>query len=343
MNLKINEQNFEFFESFNVSLRYDSVASSFSLKLYFDPENPKHVELLRPATRICRLEHNGDLLITGYTTGFKFLDTAEPTLVTVSGYSLPGVLEDCQLPLDYYPLESIGVSLLDIAQRMVQPFGLGLQVDGWVRTEMEKPFEKTTADPFQTIKQYLSELASQRGVVLSHSADGSLLFTRALVNDQLPEIVFGSGTPGVEYDLQVNLQGMHSQISVQQEANDDGGNVSIFTVPNPYQNLYKTAVLNQTSGDDNDTITAAKMARAKELQNIKLQIKIDRWDKDNRIIRPNSVVAVANNPRIFITKETKFFIEAIDYIGDAEKMTATLHCVLPEAYNLDDPINIFKQ
>ena len=48
MELNIQNKKVEFFNDFDVVLKYDSIGSVFSFSGYFDPENADHKKLFKP-------------------------------------------------------------------------------------------------------------------------------------------------------------------------------------------------------------------------------------------------------------------------------------------------------
>ena len=344
MILKIKKRKFDFFNSFQLNLKYDSVASTFSFDDYFHPENKDHRELLHighfhPVT----VEHNGELLVTGILLSETFRGANVKKLTSLGGYSFPGVLEDCQIPTSIYPLQSDGLSLREIAEKIIKPFNIEMVIDSAVSKKMNEVYDTSTANELQPIKAYLAELASQKNIILSHTPEGKLLFTRANTNKpaildfNIPE---GGSIPGTAMSLTFNGQQMHSHITVIKQAGS--GNAGEETVTNPFVPFtFRPKVLVQNSGDDNDTRQAAKNALAKELQNIKLKITTDRWDIDGKIIKPNNIVSVIN-PDIYLFKKTNWFIESINFTGNEKQTTAVLNCVLPEVYNGKAPTYIFE-
>lgn len=346
MNLKINDRvrvrDVEFFNNFSMNLRYDSLSSTFNFGFYFDETNPDHRELACVSHyHEAIIEHNGELMTTGYILAQTFDDQPAKTLSQFAGYSLTGVLEDCQIPTSLYPLESNGLSLRQIATKLIKPFKLKMVVDSSVDAKMDKVFDKITANATQSIKDYLNELSSARDIVMSHNEKGDLVFTSAKVN-QAPILIIGDEPlPGISMSLAFSGQQMHSQITVLKEASKDGGNAGEATILNPYVPIvYRPKVISQNSGDDNDTKTAARMALSEELRNIVLTISIDRWEIDGKIVKPNNIIRV-KNPRLFLFKQTDWFIESIAYTGDNTSNKAVLTCVLPEVHNKAVPKNIF--
>ncbi len=345
MILKIKKRKYDFFNSFQLNLKYDSVASTFSFNAYFNPENKDHRELLHIGHfHPIEVEHNDELLVSGILLSEVFKDSSVKELTSLGGYSFPGVLEDCQIPTSIYPLQSDGLSLREIAQKMIKPFNLEMIIDPVVRKKMNAVYDTSTANESQTIKAYLSELASQRNIILSHTPEGKLLFTQAntkktpIIDFNVPD---GGSIPGTSMSLSFNGQRMHSKITVLKQAGD--GNAGQITVNNPFVPFtFRPSVLVQNSGDDNDTRKAAENALAKELQNIKLKITTDRFEVDDKIIKPNNIVSVIN-PDIFLFKKTNWFIESINFTGNEKQTTAVLNCVLPEVYNGKAPTNIFEE
>jgi prophage tail gpP-like protein len=288
------------------------------------------------------LEHNDELLLSGYILSEGFEDSSIPSLAAIAGYSLTGVLEDCQIPPTLYPLQSDGLTLREIAQKLIAPFKLSMVVDSSVASLMDSKYDTTTAEATQTIKEFLTSLAAQKNIIISHDEKGRLLFTRANTTRK-PILHYGDGgTPFTKMNLLFNGQAMHSHITVMKEADTDGGNVGDFTIRNPYvPHVYRPRVVIQNSGDDNDTEQVAKNLLADELKNIKLTIQTDRWELDGKIIKPNNLITVVN-PNVYLFKKTTWFIEQIDFVGTQESTTATLTCVLPEVYSGNVPEYIWK-
>ncbi|MBL4809476.1 MAG: hypothetical protein JKY43_05400 [Phycisphaerales bacterium] len=349
MELKINDRfenrKIKFFNRFSLNLVYNSIGSVFSFESYFDPDNIEHVELYAPSHfHECTLEHNGELLLTGTILSQGFGQSNKKQLVGLSGYSRPGVLEDCEIPTSSYPLQFDGLSLAQIARRLCAPFKIDVVIDDSVSSDMNKTFEVSTASESQNIKSYLADLAKQKDIILSHTEKGELLFTKANT-DGAPILEFDTtkgSLPGTTFSFNFDGQGMHSHITLQKQAS--GGNAGEQTIRNPYvvgSFSFRPTVKSQSSGDDNDTGKAAQRALANELKGIKLSITMDRWVIDDKIIKPNNTITIIA-PEIYIPRKETFFIESVKLSGDESKQTATLNCVLPSVYNGEKPVNIFR-
>lgn len=349
MELKINHRikngivDVFYFNNFEVNLVFDSLASTFSFDFLFDPYNKEHAELACVSHfHDCELKHNGATLITGRLLNQGFNESAVPEFSSFSGYSTPGTFEDCQIPPDLYPLQSDGLSVADIARKIANRFGIKVVIDPAVASDMGKAITKSTAEPTQTIKDYLTELTKQRHIVMTHDEKGNLFFTKAKM-DLKPILDLSDGMPGVDMKLNFNGQGIHSHITVMKQASSKGGNAGQYTIQNPFcpvRKIYRPKVVTQTSGDDITIEETAKQELAAELKNIPLIVNLDRWELDSGIVRPNNTITVFS-PKNYIFKKTKFFIERVNLKGDGKSTVAQLTCVLPEVYNGQVPKNIF--
>lgn len=334
----------EFFDEFTFNLKHDSVGSTFSFGFYFDPDNPDHKELACVSHyHECTLHDGGELLLTGFIISQDFAASPVKQLCTFSGYSKPGVLEDCEIPPQLYPLQSNKLSLKEIARKLIAPFKLTMIVDDSVSERMNKVFDTTTASETSTIKSFLHDLAKQKNIVISHNEKGELLFTESKTK-QVPILEFDltKGTiPGTSFKFKFNGQAMHSHITLQKQASADGGNAGEYTIKNPYVLVvYRPTTKSQSSGDDNDTELAARRELASELRNLTWTITLDRWHVNGKIIRPNNTITLYA-PELYGYVKVTLFIESVDFVGNASTQTATLNCVLPEVYTNEIPKSIY--
>jgi len=347
---RFRNRKVEFFNEFRFNLVHDAVGSTFSFKFYFEPFDIELKELACVTHfHEVTLEYNDELFLTGVLTSQDFTQNPVKTLATFGGYSKPGVIEDCQIPPSIYPLQSNGLNLEQIASKLIRPFKrnyeLTMAIDPNVQSKMNGSFKTTTATPTQTIKDYLTTLATQKDIIMSHNEKGQLYFTNANTK-QKPILEFDTTkgtTPGTEISMSYDGQGMHSHITMQKSASADGGNAGSYTIRNPYVigSVYRPAVKTQSSGTDNDTKTAARRALGNELRNIKLTIVTDRWVVDGKIIKPNNLISIIA-PELYLYYKKDWFIESINFSGNNQETVATINCVLPEVYNDDKVISVFR-
>lgn len=178
MIIKVGGHVISKYNEVNISLHYDSIASTFRFKYYFDPSNPSHRAISFPGRyQTCQIWHENILLITGRILINEFSDSAVKELSTIAGYSITGVLEDC--PCVFTPLESINLSLRSIAEACCRHYDIKVVVDPEVKDICDTPIPTSTPEVDETVKHYLDVLCSQRNVILSHTAKGELLLTKS--------------------------------------------------------------------------------------------------------------------------------------------------------------------
>lgn len=332
----------EFFSNFQLSLKYDSFGSSFSFEFYFDPNNPDHKELACVSHfHDCEIEHEGEILVTGFALSQSFKWTPTKQLATISGYSKPGFFEDCSIPLESYPLQFNGMSLLNIAKRLTKPWNeqtkykIGIVVDPSVSDLMNKSYSSVEISNTDTIAGALTKLAQERKIIISHDEKGNLLFTQAKTEiEPILKFDFTQGQiPGVDFTHTFNGQQFHSQITVMKQASMTSNNAGQYTVKNPYvPTVYRPKTVTMSTGDEVDVKEYALRELSKEWENLTLDIKLDRWKIAGKILRPNNMIEI-QSPELYIYPKSLFFIRDVTYTGNATETTCEIKCVIPEVVN----------
>jgi len=337
MKIKINNKFYDFFDKVNINLSLDTIASSFSFAARFNPQNIQHQLVFQPLiySKVEIFNNNDFLMFTGLIVNTQLISTKTPTLSTVSGYSLTGVLEDSTIPYSGYPLEKSNVSLNDITRGLLRDFDLDYVVDKTVANDVELIYKKTVAEPSETVKSYLSKLASQRNIILSHTNKGELLFYRPDVKAK-PKLFLNKENT-ISMGLGVNGQSIHSEISVIRQPSKGNNNLNpVDEVINPMVFKYKPMVKVLSSGTDTDTKKAANNILADELKNISFTVELNREED----VSPGDVIEVQND-EIFLFKRTKLVISSISLKEDIKSKSMSLKLVMPETFTGEKPNNIF--
>lgn len=378
MKVTIAGVNINTFTNLQVTTRFDSLVSDFSFSARFLPNDRQSRELFRPYSyHPVTISEGNRRLLTGIAVNHVFNDGETESLVQVSGHTKCGVLETANVEYGK-PVQFDTSNLKNIAVKLLQPFGLNLSIDKSVQDVVNSDYNTTALNDNMTIKDYLSTLASQKNIVLTHDAYGNVLFTRVrfgqyttgektlsldyttsgaipasadlgidenyfsalsdVVREYRPVAHFERGAPGVSMSFGCNGQSMHSDITVVRQTDSATG--SPVKIANPYRANYCPSVERQTSSNTFDTRPAARMALGSELKGITLTIQLSSWYANGRLMVPNSIVTVKNE-YLSIFNSTAFFVESVTYSGDEAAQTATLTCVLPQVYTIDEVKNIF--
>lgn len=333
LKVTINNTSYTEFVSFSANLRHNSIASTFSMSVYFDPENEAHRRNFRPLKyQPVKIHYKDSLLLTGVIVHYDFEVVGANKKMTISGYSKTGVLEDCEIPLSVYPLQTDGMTLKDIAERICQPFGISVVIDSSATGKANTAYENSTSGESQNVKSYLAELANQKGLALSHTAEGNLLITTAKTNG-IPVFKFKKSIPCTRLTMRVNGQAMHSRIDciAQSDVEDESGETA-YTATNSMVSVFRPGVIKQSSGDEADRGNAARGKIGQELQGIALGVDIEGWELKEKIVKPNTIISV-EEPAVFLFKNANFFIEEVTLNKDSNGESASLKCVMPEVYN----------
>lgn len=331
MKLIVDNNEYQFFPSSNIDLNYNAIASSFSFRRL------RNIDSLPLEFNDCQiLDDNNEVLITGTILNIDYALTSKTQLDSVSGYSTPGILEDCQIPLSLYPLQSDNLSLKEIVDKLLQPFNIEYVANTNILTEFNKKFKKTNADPGQSVKDYINDLASQRGIILTHDNLGRLVFTKIEPNLLSPIVTFEEGNPGIfEMSFKTNAQAMHSEISVIKQASSDNPDAGETIINNPYISKFRPKVKTLSSGNIFDIEKAARNELGAELENIKLNIKTTQFVKPGNLIQFRS-------PTLKVNELTEFFVQSTRINSTTTGNKYDIVAVLKDVFTQDEVINIFE-
>jgi len=337
MRIKINGDFYEFFNKISIDFKLDSVASAFSFVGLFDTNNSKHRSIFKPLSynNVEIFDNNNNLVLTGVIVNTNLSSKKTRDLQVLSGYSKPGVLEDSSIPYSSYPLEKINVSLSDIADILLKDFNINYLVDSTVSNEMSLVYKKTVAQPSESVKDYLSKLAAQRNIVISHNEKGDLVFFRPNVNARSK--LFLTRENSISMNISVKGQSFHSEISVIRQPGKNNPSLSpVDTIRNPLVLSRRVKVNVLSSGTESETKRAADNILAAELKNISFSISLNRIED----LKCGDIVEV-QNPEIYLYDRTRLMISSIKIQENDKASTMQLNLVLPETFTGEIPKNIF--
>ena len=326
----INDKDYIYFSDYSITLKYDSIASIFSFKAQKDIldyflEYPD-----------CKIYKDNELLITGTILSPSITKTSKPQFITVNGYGIGGILEDCNIPTSLYPLQFDNLSLAQISEKILPVFGVNYTFTSNVIEDLNKNFTKLSISPGTPIKQLLTNLASQRNIITTNNNFGEIVFTRYDKKKFLPVARFVEGEGGlIELALNINSQSLHSEITVLKEASKSNPDSGEFTINNPYVDKFRPITHVLDSGDIFDIKKAARNVLAKELTAITFTIKTTKF------VKPGNTITL-KSPSLKLGKETELFVTETAITGNNKNNdNYILKCVIPEVYSNDEIKNIF--
>jgi len=339
MKIKIENKFFNHFSNLTLKFNLDTFASVFSFDARFDPFNVEHQKIFKPLTypKIEIFSNDMDLLLTGNIVNNDFASSKTPQLVSFSGYTKSGILEDVTIPDSVYPLEKNNQSLSEISSQLLKPFEIGQLIERNVSNEMNLVYEKAVAQPTQSVASFLTQLASQRNIVIGHTKKGDVYYFKAFIGSK-PVRSYDSSNL-LSSKMAINGRAFHSDITVRRQPSDENVGVStVDGVKNPNVEQIRSVCKILSSGDDTSTTQAAQNVLAAELRGIQLGLELPKIDTS---ILCGQIIEFIN-PELFIYKKQKFVINEIIYNEDSGEDTMTINCLTPEAFTGGIPTNIFE-
>ena len=201
MRVVVNGKEFLYFTKGKITLKLDSIGSTFEFSSHFVANNPEHQEFFKPLQYYPVEFYNSEnkKIFSGTILNHVFRSEKGRNLVAFSGYSKSGILEDVTIPVKNYPLESNKRSLIDIATRLCGLYGIKVSVSQNTtnlansavksktgikeKTDLKSldaksksVFGRTSASPTDSVKDYLAKLCSQKNIILSHDENGNVVF-----------------------------------------------------------------------------------------------------------------------------------------------------------------------
>ncbi len=359
--VSVGGRQYGFWTSIEITVGLDTV-DTIALSAPFEPERSAFREIFRPFSFQPLEAWFGEVLLFSGT-----LVNVDPRLepdsrtVEVSGYSKPGVLADCTMPADSFPLEFKGAGLREIATSICTPFGL--EVD--YRLEDDAPFDKIALVRAAKVKRrgrggrspwrdhsfdkvaiehetkpwdFLTKLAKQRNAVITSGSSGKLLIWRAIETE--PVAAFEEGKPPLTtVEPEFSPQDYFSEITGYAPTKA-GRKGSRFTSRNErLSGVIRPHCFTCDDSEDADVpeAAAAKLGRmfgaaaafrAHGLPTLR--------DPTNVFWHPNTTVSLLA-PGAMIYRTTNLIVRTVTFRQTAESETADLTLAFPGAFSGECP------
>jgi prophage tail gpP-like protein len=347
--LYIGEVQFANWQSIEITLGLD-VVDTIALSAPFEADRKEFRALFRPLSYpTIQTTLDGTPLFTGTLIDILPDVSAESRTVECSGYSLPGVLDDCTPPASALPLEWRGVGLKAIAEATCAPFGLDVDF----RLENDPPFEKVALDPLGQTKEsrdkkaireegtpwaFLTTLAQQRNAVLSSTAEGRLLIWQAETGRPIAKLE-GGAPPLVRVRPTFNPQDYFSEVTCfspktrkKKGSKHTASNMLLTGVVRPH-------CFRADDSEDADAPEAAKAKLGRMCANaVGFTIEsIPTWrNPQGQLWQPNTTIQLLA-PDAMVYELTDMLIRAVTLRQEKDSETADLVVVFPGAFSGEMP------
>lgn len=326
----IDGKRFRFWDKIRITRALDTM-DTVEFGAPFDSEAPGFKDTFRPFSfKTVVITVGGTPLFTGTMVAVSPVIENGQKIISVSGYSLPGVLNDCTSPASSFPLEYDNQGLREIATALAAPFGISVEF----LADQGAVFERVASEPGKKVLAFLTELAKQRNLIISSSSRGKLIFLQSSDGGQPVARLQQGSAPVLSVTPFFSPQEYYSHITgIEPVVVGLAG--SQFTVKNP-RLLGVTRPLTFNAPDTLDAgVKAAVEAKAGRMfgSMASYSIRVATWrDPSGNLWEPNTSIKLLA-PDAMIYKEYEFIIRSIEFSRDRATETATLNLVIPGSFS----------
>lgn len=273
-------------------------------------------------------------IFKGTLVGVSPVSDPSSSTVSVTAYSLPGVLQDCTAPGSALPIEFAGLKLDVIAKAVGDAFGIDVLFDA----NPGAVFDKVKLDVEQKLFDFLSNLAKQRDVVVSSTRGGELLFQQATKFGKPVALLSEGFQPVVNVTATFAPQEYFSEITAhitrrKRRKGKPARKGSKYTEDNPNLLALRPLSFKVPDTDDADAPTAAAAKLGRMFANVaSYRVDLATWrDPQGDLWEPNTTVSL-DAPNAMIYGPFEFLIRTVTLHQDAENSSASLDLVLPGTF-----------
>jgi prophage tail gpP-like protein len=325
VSITIGNQNVSFWESITINRTMDSI-DTVELTAPFERELPGFKEVFRPFEYKPMSATIGDeLIFNGVQMAVNPLIQPDRKMIECSGYSIPGVLNDCTAPISAYPLEFNNQDLQAIASRVTQSFNINVSF----LNDAGSTFERVACDPGKKILPFLIDLARQRNLVLTNDENGGLIFWRSVSTGSPVAKLYQGQSPLIQVIPNFSPQNYYSHITGV-DFIIVGYTGTTYTVKNDKLKTLRpfTFKTPDTTGSSVKNAVEAKAGRMFASM-VLYTIELSTWrDPAGNLWKPNTTL-VLQAPDAMIYNEYEFIIRNVELMRESNNEIARLELILP--------------
>ncbi len=342
VSIAIDNKIFSFWDEVTITRTIDSV-DHFDFGSPFEPSSHPLREAFRPFMyRGLKIFVGKNRLFTG-TLVDSNPNLAETSTISASGYSLPGVLNDCNAPISAFPLEFNSMNLKQIAEAMCKPFGIAVKFlsnPGAIFNEViMNDYQQVAPKEDDKILPYLASLAQQRKQIIASDEMGNLVFREsAKTGNPVAKIQQGE-SPVLSVTPNLNPQEYYSHVTGIDPV-DLGDNGEAYSAKNTKMpaGVLRPYTFSANHCGDVSLMDAVKYKLGLMFANaISYDLAVDTWkDQNGKLWIPNTTLLL-KAPRAMIYNYYEFLIKEVVLTKSITGKTAKLTLVMPGAYSGEIP------
>lgn len=309
----------------------DTASDGWTASLQWRPgDNPTLDARLIPYTYpSAKVYIGGKLVISGYLYMVGSSISDQGTIKNLGGFSRTVDIVDSSMRPPY---EEAGVTLKQRADKLVQSHGIRAIFE----VEAGGPFDRVTAGEQDTIFTHLKKLALERGVLISSTPNGNLLFLEANTKGA-PVATLTEGQPPVmNYD---SVFDGRKRFNAYRAINTTpfGSNESIVKDDRVPRSRIQTFRVQESMAGEIEA--AARWKRSKTLADaLTIPLPVEGWlDPNGNRWEPNTLVTLIS-PSIHVPQGFNFLIRSVEFSETDRGKTAVLNIIPPQVYTKEELI-----
>ena len=339
--LLIDGKRFKFWDTLRLTSPLDGIPTA-EFSAPFDVNLPNFKDIFRPFSyQSVVVTVGGNPIFTGTMLTPVPVVENNKKIITVSCYSLPGVLNDCTAPASMFAggdkLEFNGQGLREIVSKLVEPFGITVDFQG----DQGAIFDRVSTEPTKKVLAFIIDLLKQRNLVMTADKLGKFVIWNSINTGSPVGILKQGESPLLSVLPFFTPQAYYSHITgIEPVFVGLGG--SQFTVKNPQlPGVVRpfTFIAPDTNDSNIQSAVDSKMGRMfGDL--VSYSIRVATWRDSNGALWESNKTLILQAPDAMIYNEYEFIIRSVEFEKDSKTETAILNLVLPGSFSGEIPNNL---
>lgn len=335
ISILIDNNLFSFWTEYEMTFEIDSF-DTFAFSAPFNSDIEIYREAFRPFSyKPVAIYYGQELILTGVLLADETTLEPDEKSISIIGYSKPGILNDCHMPISSFPLEFNNQTLQPIAVKLCKPFGI-IPI---FLTAPGNPFIKVSLDIENDVFGFLADLAEQREILLSNNEKGELIFFKpqsknVVASFKQGELPLISCSPSFDpQSFYSHLTGVTQVTEVEKSESYTYENKYLINkgIMRPYNFIAEDV---KNSGIKKATLSMAGRMFG-ESASYELVVQGHR-DKNRNLYKKNTLVSLLC-PGSMVYRETNFLVKSLTMSRTDSGDTSIFELVLPGSYSGEIP------
>jgi prophage tail gpP-like protein len=331
ISILIDNNLFSFWTEYSITFEIDTF-DTFSFSAPFNSSINIYRESFRPFSyKPVAIYYGQELIFTGVLLADETTLEPDEKSISISGYSKPGVLNDCHMPISSFPLEFNNQTLQQIAKVLCKVYGI---VPVFLLSA-GNPFEKVSIDIETDIFSFLSDLAEQRELLFSNNIKGEAIFFKPETGNAVASFKQGE-LPLISCSSSFDPQNFYSHITGITQTTADKKSAS-YTYKNNYLikkgiNRYYNFIAEDIKDSEIKKTTLSKAGRMFG-ESVSYELKVQgHRDRNGNLLKKNTIIDLLA-PGAMIYNEFELLIKSLTMSRTDEGDISEMELVLPGSYS----------